>query len=131
MAFTEQGVAMLSGVLNGPRAIAVNIAIMRAFVRMRAALAIGADMRRRLEQETAARLGHHKAETDRALKTVFAALQRVSAREAEPEAKRERLGFKTTWSSQRYHHPRTQRHRPGEARWQQGIILRPVLPGGE
>ena len=34
-AFTEQGVAMLSTVLNSPKAIAVNIAIMRAFVAMR------------------------------------------------------------------------------------------------
>ena len=34
-AFTEQGVAMLSSVLRSPRAIAVNIEIMRAFVRMR------------------------------------------------------------------------------------------------
>ena len=34
-AFTEQGVAMLSSVLNGPRAIAVNIEIMRVFVRLR------------------------------------------------------------------------------------------------
>ena len=35
-AFTEQGVAMLSSVLRSPRAVAVNIEIMRAFVRMRA-----------------------------------------------------------------------------------------------
>ena len=35
MAFTEQGVAMLSSVLNSPRAIEVNIAIMRAFVQLR------------------------------------------------------------------------------------------------
>ncbi len=35
MAFTEQGVAMLSSVLNSPRAIEVNIAIIRAFVRLR------------------------------------------------------------------------------------------------
>jgi hypothetical protein len=33
--FTEQGIAMLSGVLNSPRAIAVNLEIMRAFVRLR------------------------------------------------------------------------------------------------
>lgn len=33
-AFTEQGVAMLSSVLSGPRAVAVNIAVMRAFVRI-------------------------------------------------------------------------------------------------
>ncbi|MEO6967094.1 MAG: ORF6N domain-containing protein [Rhodanobacteraceae bacterium] len=37
--FTEQGVAMLSSVLNSPRAIAVNIESMRAFVRLRAAIA--------------------------------------------------------------------------------------------
>src|ERR1035437_5213243 len=35
MAFTEQGVAMLSSVLNSPRAIQVNITVMRAFVRLR------------------------------------------------------------------------------------------------
>lgn len=35
LAFTEQGVAMLSGVLKSPRAIAANIEIMRAFVRLR------------------------------------------------------------------------------------------------
>ena len=38
LAFTEQGVAMLSGVLNSSRAIQVNVAIMRAFVRMREAM---------------------------------------------------------------------------------------------
>jgi len=41
MAFTEQGIAMLSSVLNSERAIRVNIAIMRAFVRLREALSIG------------------------------------------------------------------------------------------
>ena len=41
MAFTEQGVAMLSGVLNSPRAIQVNIAIMRAFVRLLCTYPIG------------------------------------------------------------------------------------------
>jgi hypothetical protein len=35
MAFTEQGVAMLSSTLNSPRAVQVNIEIMRAFVRLR------------------------------------------------------------------------------------------------
>jgi hypothetical protein len=39
LAFPEQGVAMLSGVLNSSRAIQVNVAIMRAFVRMREVLA--------------------------------------------------------------------------------------------
>jgi hypothetical protein len=49
-AFTEQGIAMLSGVLNSKRAIAVNIAIMRTFVRLRQLLATHEDLARRLEQ---------------------------------------------------------------------------------
>ena len=40
-AFTEQGVAMLSSVLNSPRAVQVNIEIMRTFVRLRALMASG------------------------------------------------------------------------------------------
>ena len=48
-AFTEQGVAMLSSVLNSPRAIAVNIEIVRAFVRLRQILADNADLARKLE----------------------------------------------------------------------------------
>jgi hypothetical protein len=39
-AFTEQGVAMLSGVLRSHRAVQVNVAIMRAFVRLREALSL-------------------------------------------------------------------------------------------
>jgi hypothetical protein len=46
--FTEQGVAMLSGLLNSTRAIAVNIAIMRAFVRLRQLIASHADLARKL-----------------------------------------------------------------------------------
>ena len=42
MVFTEQGVAMLSSVLKNERAIEVNIAIMRAFVRLRQMLGLGA-----------------------------------------------------------------------------------------
>ncbi len=48
-AFTEQGVAMLSSVLHSPRAVAVNVEIMRAFVRLRALLATHADLARKLE----------------------------------------------------------------------------------
>jgi len=50
MAFTEQGVAMLSSVLNSPRSIQVNITIMRAFVRLRYILATHADLARKLEE---------------------------------------------------------------------------------
>jgi ORF6N domain len=49
-AFTEQGVAMLSSVLHSDRAIEVNIAIMRAFVKLRQLLATHRDVARKLEQ---------------------------------------------------------------------------------
>ena len=48
--FTEQGVAMLSGVLRSPRAIEVNIEIMRAFVRLRQLLLENADLARKLAE---------------------------------------------------------------------------------
>lgn len=47
-AFTENGVAMLSGLLNSPRAIQANIEIMRAFTRLRGALAIHRSVLRKL-----------------------------------------------------------------------------------
>ena len=47
-AFTEQGVAMLSSVLKGDRAIAVNIEIMRTFVKLRGMLAEHSDLKRKL-----------------------------------------------------------------------------------
>lgn len=49
-AFTEQGVAMLSSVLNSPRAVQVNIEIMRAFIRLRGALLADTSLARKLEQ---------------------------------------------------------------------------------
>ena len=49
-AFTEQGVAMLSSVLRSPRAILVNIEIMRAFVRLRRMLAGNAELARKLAE---------------------------------------------------------------------------------
>jgi len=50
MAFTEQGVAMLSGVLNSERAILVNIAIMRTFVKLRGILEENATLSRKLTE---------------------------------------------------------------------------------
>jgi hypothetical protein len=49
-AFTEQGVAMLSSVLRSPRAVRVNIGIMRAFVRLRGLLLAHADLAQRLDE---------------------------------------------------------------------------------
>jgi ORF6N domain len=50
LAFTEQGVAMLSSVLRSGRAVQVNIAIMRAFVRLREMLATHRELAHKLEQ---------------------------------------------------------------------------------
>lgn len=50
MAFTEQGVAMLSGVLRSDRAVRVNIAVMRAFVRLRQMLASHTELAHKLEE---------------------------------------------------------------------------------
>ena len=49
-AFTEQGIAMLSGVLTSTRAVEVNVAIMRTFVRLRRLLATHEELARRLDQ---------------------------------------------------------------------------------
>ena len=49
LAFTEQGVAMLSSVLRSPRAVAVNVEIMRAFVRLRRLLESNVELSRRLD----------------------------------------------------------------------------------
>jgi hypothetical protein len=75
-AFTEQGVAMLSGVLRSDRAIVVNIAIMRAFVELRrAAVGYAALEKRldRLERDTSSKLGQH----DERLDDVFKALRQL------------------------------------------------------
>lgn len=82
--FTEQGVAMLSSVLNSPRAIAVNVEIMRAFVRMRSALASHAEL--------AARLDALEARYDDQFAAVFAAIRELMA---PPPAPGRRLGFAT------------------------------------
>ena len=57
-AFTEEGVAMLSSVLNSERAVQVNIAIMRAFVRLREILETNRELARKFE-ELEARVGKH------------------------------------------------------------------------
>lgn len=50
MAFTEQGVAMLSGILNSSKAIQVNIKLMRVFVRMRQLIATSNELLKRIEE---------------------------------------------------------------------------------
>jgi len=81
-AFTEQGVAMLSSVLNSERAIKVNIEIVRAFVRLRRILASHADLDRKLEAL--------EKKYDAQLKVVFDAIRELMK---PPETKKRPIGF--------------------------------------
>ncbi|HSQ50993.1 MAG TPA: ORF6N domain-containing protein [Nitrospiraceae bacterium] len=83
-AFTEQGVAMLSSVLHSKRAIQVNIAIMRAFVQLRAMIASNKGLARRLDEL--------EKKYDGQFLIVFEAIRELMA---EPESKPRRIGFKT------------------------------------
>ena len=67
--FTEQGVAMLSSVLNSERAVLVNIEIMRAFVKLRQMLASNAELSRRLDEL--------ESKYDKQFKTVFDAIRQL------------------------------------------------------
>ena len=82
-AFTEQGVAMLASVLNSERAIEVNIAIMRAFVRLRSLLATHADLARRLHEL--------EQKYDEQFRGVFEAIRELMAPEPVPDSRR--IGF--------------------------------------
>ena len=81
-AFTEQGVAMLSSVLNSDRAVQVNIEIMRAFVRLRQLLASNADLARKLETL--------EKKYDAQFKVVFDAIRQLMSPPAKP---RQEIGF--------------------------------------
>lgn len=87
--FTEQGVAMLSSVLRSKRAVAVNIAIMRAFVELRRVAASYTVIARRLEdleRDTKAKLGQH----DKQLDAIFQALRQLIS---PPPRPKRRIGF--------------------------------------
>ena len=88
--FTEQGVAMLSSVLNSPRAIAVNIEIMRAFVRLREMIAGNKELARRLD-ELEARIERKLSTHDQAIAGILDAIRELM-RPPEP-AKKRRIGF--------------------------------------
>ena len=81
-AFTEQGVAMLSSVLRSPRAVEVNITIMRAFVKQRQMLASHRDLARKLEEMES----HYDAQ----FRAVFGAIRQLTE---PPEKPRPRIGF--------------------------------------
>jgi len=77
-AFTEQGVAMLSSVLRSERAITVNIAIMRAFVKIREYLATHKDVLKKLEEH------------DKQIKTIFGMMNKLLL---PPPKKTGKMGF--------------------------------------
>lgn len=96
-AFTEQGVAMLSSVLNSPRAVKVNIEIMRAFVRLRQILSAHADLARKLDAL--------ERKYDSQFKVVFDAIRQLIT---PPTPKTKRIGFnsdnhrdRTPWLTRR------------------------------
>ena len=80
--FTEQGIAMLSGVLNSHRAVQVNIAIMRAFVRMRRMLVS--------HEELARKVAAIEGKYDSQFRVVFDAIRALME---PPKTPRQRIGF--------------------------------------
>jgi hypothetical protein len=81
-AFTEQGVAMLSSVLRSPRAVEVNIAIMRAFVKLREMIASHHQLARKLEEM--------ESKYDAQFSAVFDAIRELMEPPLKP---RRRIGF--------------------------------------
>ena len=81
-AFTEQGVAMLSGILHSPRAIRANIEIMRAFVRLRRLLGANAEL--------ASKVDALEKKYDAQFKVVFDAIRQLMT---PPAANRRKIGF--------------------------------------
>ena len=88
-AFTEQGVAMLSSVLHSDRAIDVNIAIMRAFVRLREILATHKELARKLEEL--------EQKYDAQFKVVFDAIRQLMI--PPTPAEKRRIGFRASKAS--------------------------------
>lgn len=80
--FTEQGVAMLSSVLNSERAVQVNIAIMRAFVKLREMIASHKDLARKLDSL--------EKKYDAQFKIVFDAIRELMK---PPEKPKRKIGF--------------------------------------
>lgn len=84
--FTEQGVTMLSCVLNSSKAIAVNIQVIRVFSKMREMMLTHKDILLKLEQ-----LERQVAQNSEDIQTIFAALRELLN---PPQQPRERIGFR-------------------------------------
>jgi membrane-associated protease RseP (regulator of RpoE activity) len=88
-AFTEQGVAMLSGILNSDRAISVNIAIMRAFVQFRRALETNSALAKKIGELELAVAGH-----DEKITLIFQAIKQMIEKKIEPPSPRTTIGYR-------------------------------------
>jgi len=89
-AFTEQGVAMLSSVLNSERAVQVNIAIMRTFTKLRQMMMAHKDIKRKIEdieRKYEAKFDNY----DKQFKVVFEAIKQLL--QPPVEGKKEKIGF--------------------------------------
>ncbi len=93
-AFTEQGIAMLSSVLNSERAVRVNIAIMRAFVKLRQTLESNRELAQKFS-ELERRVGVHDDE-------IAAILEAIRQLMALPETPRREIGFHVREKAPRY-----------------------------
>jgi len=93
-AFTEQGIAMLSSVLKSERAVKVNIAIMRAFVKLRQTLETNRELAQKFS-ELERRVGKHDEE-------IAAILEAIRQLMAPPEKPRGEIGFYVRERAPRY-----------------------------
>ena len=94
-AFTEHGVTMLSSILRSPKAIKMNIAIVRAFIALRQIALHHKDLAEKLEQlksEMLDRIGGHDVQLNAIYKAIENLLNKAALKETWEE--RERIGFK-------------------------------------
>lgn len=112
LVFTQEGVAMLSGILRSSRAVKVNIAVMRSFVRLREALSATAELASKLKH-LESRITTH----DEQIKSVFEAVRELLRI---PEESKKRIGFTAKEKRAKYVGP-SDSHRP---RYGTGIALR-------
>jgi hypothetical protein len=91
LVFTEQGVAMLSSVLNSDRAIIVNIQIIRVFTKIRRLLETHSEVLRKLEQIEKKEIAH-----DQQIILIFEYLRQLeqARQQQEDQTNRKRIGFR-------------------------------------
>jgi hypothetical protein len=102
LAFTEQGVAMLSGVLHSKQAIRVNVAIMRAFVRLRETLTLHQELARKLADLEKRIEGH-----DTSIRSLFEAIRQLMSPPTTPP--KPEIGFHVKEYAPRYRTKRVHR----------------------